>query len=143
MILDLQAESGEAAIRALHERLATTTNAILNAPRFLEEVHARMRLAPVCIAEDIALPHARTDCVSRLVLAVGRSAKPIPFDEEHRGVHLVFLIGTPKNAVTEYLRAVAALSRRLRNPGIRKQLLEASDETEFRALLSGGVTALR
>jgi mannitol/fructose-specific phosphotransferase system IIA component (Ntr-type) len=143
VLLDLQAESGEAAVRALHERLVSVSNAILSAPDFLDDVLARMREAPVCIAKDVALPHARTDAVSRLVLAVGRAKAPIPFDPAHPDVHLVFLIGTPKDAVKEYLQAVAMLSRVLRNPATKAGLRAAVDEAEFRTLLSGGVAAYR
>jgi mannitol/fructose-specific phosphotransferase system IIA component (Ntr-type) len=77
------------------------------------------------------------------VLAVGRAPAGIAFDAAHPRVQLVFLIGTPKNAVTEYLQAVAVLSRMLRNPATRAGLQSASDEAEFRALLSGGVAAYR
>ena len=102
-----------------------------------------MRLSPVCIADDIALPHARTNAVSRLVLAIGRTEGPLPFDSQHLGVRLIFLIGTPKRAVTEYLQAVSVLSRMLKNPATRAGLYAASDEAEFRALLSGGLAARR
>jgi mannitol/fructose-specific phosphotransferase system IIA component (Ntr-type) len=142
-MLDLQAESGESAVHALHGRLAAVSDAVVDAPQFLADVIARMRLSPVCIADDIALPHARTDAVSRMVLAVARTSGPVVFDPTHPGIRLVFLIGTPKSAVTEYLRVVAVLSRVLRNPATRSGLYAASDEAEFRALLSGGVAASR
>jgi mannitol/fructose-specific phosphotransferase system IIA component (Ntr-type) len=143
VMLDLQAASGEDAVRTLHGRLVAVSDAVVDAPQFLADVLARMLLSPVCIADDIALPHARTNAVSRMVLAIARAPGPIPFDPQHPGVRLVFLIGTPKNAVTEYLQAVAVLSRMLRNPVTRAGLYSASDEAEFRALLSGGVAAWR
>lgn len=143
MILDLEAGSGEAAVRSLHERLVAVSDAVVDAPQFLADLLARMRLAPVCIADDVALPHARTNAVSRMVLAVARAPHPISFDADHKGVKLMFLIGTPKSAVTEYLQAVAVLSRMLRNPATRAGLYAATNEAEFRALLSGGVAASR
>ena len=142
-MLDLEAETGEEAVRVLHERLASISDAVVDAPNFLRDLTLRMRLGPVCITDDIALPHARTNAVSRMVLAVGRSREPIPFDPLHPAVRLVFLIGTPKDAVTGYLQAVAVLSRRLRDPATRAGLHRATDEAEFRALLSGGVAARR
>lgn len=143
VMLDLQAETGEAAVRALHARLVTASDAIVDAAQFLADLLARMQVAPVCIAEDVALPHARTNAVARMVFAVGRAAQPIAFDAEHRQVRLVFLIGTPKAAVGEYLQAVAVLSRMLRHAPTRDGLHAAADESEFRALLSGGVAASR
>ena len=143
VVLDLEAETGEAAVRVLHERLAEIPGAVLDAPGFWTDLTARMRLGPVCIADDVALPHARTNAVSHLVLAVGRARHPIPFDADHPRVRLILLLGTPKDAVTGYLKAVASLSRLLRNPATREGLYSATDEAEFRALLSGGVAARR
>jgi mannitol/fructose-specific phosphotransferase system IIA component (Ntr-type) len=143
VMLDLQAESGEAAVRMLHQQLVILSDGVIDAPRLLAEVTSRMRLAPVCIADDIALPHARTNAVSRMVMAVGRARNPIPFDQLHPQIRLIFLIGTPQDQVTGYLQTVALLSRRLRDPATRAGLYGAGDEAEFRALLSGGVAARR
>ena len=143
VVLDLDAATGDVAVQALHARLAEVSDAVLDPPRLLRELRQRMVLAPVFIADDVALSHARTDAVSRMVIAVGRTRQPIPFDAAHPAVQLLFLIGTPKGAVTGYLQAVAALSRFLRTPGTRDGLYSATDETEFRALLSGGVAARR
>jgi mannitol/fructose-specific phosphotransferase system IIA component (Ntr-type) len=143
VMLELDAATGESAVRALHARLVATSDAITDPALFLRDLLQRMQLAPICIADDIALPHARTNAVSRLVLGVARVRNPVPFDATHPGVRLIFLIGTPKNAVTGYLQVVAALSRKLRNPATRAGLYSATDEAEFRALLSGGVAASR
>lgn len=143
VVLDLQARTGEEAVRALHQRLAFGSDAVVDPPRLLAGLLDRMALAPVCIASDVALPHARTDAVSRMVFAVGRSAEGIAFDAQHPGVRLVFLIGTPRNEMMGYLQAVAALSRVLRNPATRAGLFAAADAAEFRSLLSSGVASPR
>jgi mannitol/fructose-specific phosphotransferase system IIA component (Ntr-type) len=143
VVLDLEAKTGEAAVRVLYERLAAIPGVVNEPAKFLEDLKLRMRMGPVCIAQDIALPHARTNAVDRLVLAVGRATQPISFDAQHPAIRMVFLIGTPKDAVTGYLRAVAVLSRLLRNPTTKAGLYAATDEAEFRALLSGGVAASR
>ena len=70
------------------------------------------------------------------MLAVARTAGPVAFDAEHPRVRLVFLIGTPKAAVSEYLQTVAALSRMLKNATTRAALLGAPTEAEFRAVLA-------
>ena len=143
VVLDLEAETGEAAVRLLHGRLTEVSEAISNAADFLRDVFQRMKESPVGIADDVALPHARTNAVSRIVIGVGRTRNPVPFDAGHPAVRLIFLIGTPKNEVTGYLKVVASLSRVLRNPAIRAGLYSATNEAEFRALLSGGVAARR
>lgn len=135
-MLGLDAKSGEEAIQALHGRLSAAPGVVLDPARFLTDLLERARLASVCIADDIALPHARTTAVDRLVLAVARADRGISFDAGHPAVRLVFLVGTPKDALSEYLHMVAALSRLLRNPIARGALLAASDEADFRALLA-------
>jgi mannitol/fructose-specific phosphotransferase system IIA component (Ntr-type) len=143
VLFHLEAASGEEAVRALHERLVGTSDAVGDGPRFLADLLARMRLGPVCVADGVAMPHARTVALDRLVLAIGRAPAGIRFDAEHPRVGLIFLIGTPKNAVTEYLRAVSVFSRVLRNAVTRAALLTAPDEESFRALLAGGLLARR
>jgi mannitol/fructose-specific phosphotransferase system IIA component (Ntr-type) len=134
VLLDLRAGSREEAIRLLHAPLAKLP-AVRDADLFLHGLLERAQLASVCIAEDVALPHARTAAVDRVVFAVGRTAAGVAFDAEHPAVRLVFLIGTPKEAVTEYLRTVAALSRLLKTEGVRAGLLAARTEAEFRGWL--------
>jgi mannitol/fructose-specific phosphotransferase system IIA component (Ntr-type) len=136
--LDLPAESGEAVIRALHARLAKLP-VVTDAPGFLRDLLERAALSSVCIAADVAMPHARTAAVSGIVLAVGRAPVPVAFDAEHAGVRLVLLIGTPKKQVTEYLQLVAGLSRLLKNERVRAALLAAPTEAEFRAVLARGL----
>lgn len=136
LVLDLRVGSGEEAIRALHQRLRAATPEVKNADEFLKDLLERAALASVCIADEVALPHARTASVSRILLAVARTAAPVAFDAEHPGVRLVFLVGTPKAAVTEYLQLVAALSRLLRNKEVRDGLMAATTEAEFRAVLA-------
>jgi len=82
--------------------------------------------------------HARTAAVDRLVLAIGRAPGPLAFDAEHPAVRLVFFIGVPRQAVTEYLKLVAALSRLLKNEPVRAALLAAATEADFRAVLARG-----
>ncbi len=136
VVTDLRVTSGEEAIRALHQRLRAATPDVKDAAEFLKDLLARAAISSVCIAADVALPHARTAAVNRIVLAVARTAAPVAFDAEHPGVRLVFMIGTPKAAVAEYLQTVAALSRLLKNGDTRAALLAAPTEADFRAVLA-------
>jgi len=135
-VTDLRVNSGEEAIRALHQRLRAATPEVRDADLFMRDLLERAALSSVCIADDVALPHARTTAVGRIVLAVARTAEAVAFDAEHPRVRLVFLIGTPKAAVSEYLQTVAALSRMLKKATTRAALLGAPTEAEFRAVLA-------
>ncbi len=137
-MLNLVANSREAAITALHAQLAKSP-AVKDAPQFLVGLLERAMLAPVCIATDVALPHARTTAVERVVIGVARVAAPgVGFDAEHPAVRLIFMVGTPKQQVEEYLLSVAAITRLLKTEGVRAGLLAAKTEAEFTALLARG-----
>jgi mannitol/fructose-specific phosphotransferase system IIA component (Ntr-type) len=135
--LDVRATTGEEAIRALQVKLGAAGGAVMDQPKFLADLIERAHLASVCIAVDVALPHARTAAVSRIVLAVGRVVGEAAFDAEHPAVRLLFLVGTPKSAAGDYLQLVAAISRLLKNPAARAGLLAAKTEEEFRGCLAG------
>jgi len=135
LALALPATTGRDAVEVLHGCLGLAGGAIVDPPQMLADVIERMDVASVCIADDIAVPHARTAAVSRLVLGVGRTSGNVTFDQEHPRVRLVFLIGTPKAAVTEHLQLVAGLSRWLKNSATRAALIAAPGEAEFRTLL--------
>ena len=46
-------------------------------------------------------------------------------------MRLIFLIGTPKQMVTDYLRVVGNLARLLRQDDLRQRLLDAPDPASF------------
>lgn len=138
-MLDLKASSRDEALRSLHGEISRNP-AVTDAERFLQDLVERVMLSSVCIAPEVALPHARTGAVNRIVLGVARLAAPgVEFDLEHPRVRLMFMIGTPREQVGDYLKLVAALSRLLRNRDALAGLFASGTEGEFRAVLARGV----
>ena len=76
---------------------------VVNFNGFYEELLARDRLDTTCLGNGIALPHARTEHVKKIVMAVGRSDHEIPFDANGEAVRLFFVLGTPKTKPGDYL----------------------------------------
>lgn len=141
VLIDVAGNSRAVVLRTLHTALSAVPG-VNDGARFLRDLQERARVASVCIAADVALPHARTVAVDRIVLGVARLSEPgVAFDEEHPAVRLVFMIGTPRQQVEGYLKLVSALSRLLRKDGVRAGLLAAKTEAEFRAVLGSGVAA--
>ncbi|MCS7063574.1 MAG: PTS sugar transporter subunit IIA [Methylacidiphilales bacterium] len=104
---------------------------LLNFEGFYQELLARERVETTCIGNSIAFPHARTDHVKSLILAVGRSNEGILFENCNQIVRLIFVIGTPKRMTTEYLTVVGALARILKDPSNREALLKAEKPEDF------------
>ncbi len=125
--LSLQAASKEEAIEQIAQVAKGHPN-LLDFPAFCRAIYERETVASTSIGNGVAIPHARTDQVKDLLLVVGRLNQPVKFaPTDEVPVRLLFLIGTQKKLVTEYLRVVGMLARHLRNEEFRRKLLEAPD----------------
>ena len=109
---------------------------VTNFAGFYEELLARERIESTCLGNEIAFPHARTDSLKGMVLAVGRSTGGVWFENSSQNVKLIFVIGTPKRMVTDYLSVVGGLARLLKDATTREQLLSVQGVDEFIATLT-------
>src|SRR5438477_4441482 len=64
--------------------------------KFMAKVLEREQANPSVVEHAIVFPHARTELVSEIVLAAGRSRAGIPFGAEGQRARLIFLIGVPQ-----------------------------------------------
>lgn len=98
---------------------------------FYRELLKRERVDTTCLGNEVALPHARSEHVNEMVLAVGRSDKGVHFERAGEDVRLIFVLGTPKANVTDYLQVVSSLCRLLKEPAHRNALLAAETPEAF------------
>ena len=136
--LELAAKQKNAALHEVADLLAGSPS-VGNFDAFFREILERERISNTALGHDIAIPHARTDHCKDILIAIGRSPEGIDFGaKDGRPVRLIFLIGTPKAMVTEYLRVVGNLARLLRQDEIRQRLLEAPDAATFIQIINEG-----
>jgi mannitol/fructose-specific phosphotransferase system IIA component (Ntr-type) len=103
---------------------------VLNFDGFYAELLARDRLDTTSLGHGFAVPHARTDHVKQIVLAVGRSDSGIAF-EAGETVRMMFMLGTPKARPGDYLQVLSTLCRLLKDPANRQAFLEAPTPEAF------------
>ena len=94
-----------AAINEVAKLLETDPN-VANFQGFYNELLARERLDTTCLGNEVALPHARTEHVKQIVIAVGRSDAGVHFENSNQNVRLMFVLGTPKSNPGDYLMLV-------------------------------------
>ncbi len=133
--LSLQSTKRTAAINEV-ARLLETHPALTNYQSFYNELLARERLDATCVGNEIALPHARTEHVQEIVLAVGRSEGGIHFENGNQNVRLIFVLGTPKSNPTDYLIVVSTLCKILKDSANRAALLAAQTPQQFIELIT-------
>ena len=128
----------------LHLQNSKRTNAINEVARLLEnhpdvvnfqgfynELLARERLDTTCLGNEIALPHARTEHVRKIVIAVGRSDAGVHFENSNQNVRLMFVLGTPKSNPGDYLMLVGSLCRLIKEAPQREALFNAPTPEAF------------
>lgn len=131
--ITLQVQSTKRTL-ALNEvaRLLENHPQISNFQGFYNELLARERLDTTCLGNEIALPHARTEHVHQIVLAVGRSERGVVFENSgNQNVRLLFVLGTPKSNPTDYLTVVSTLCKILKDATNREALLGATTVEAF------------
>lgn len=139
----LNLQSGKRA-NALKEvaRLLETHPKVTNFQGFYQELLARERVDTTCLGNGIALPHARTEHVQTIVLAVGRSAEGVLFENGNQTVKLLFVLGTPKSNPTDYLMVVSSLCKILKEASNREALFNAETPEAFIQAITAAETRL-
>jgi nitrogen PTS system EIIA component len=86
----------------------------------------REKLGSTGVGDGVAIPHGKLKGAAGLVLAFGRSAKGVDFDAlDGKKSHLFFLLIAPEDAFGIHLKMLGRISRILKDPAVRKSLLEA------------------
>ena len=132
----LEAKTKPEVIRELAHRIGAELGA-LDEQRVAEILIERERLGSTGIQDGIAIPHGKVPGLERIVIACGRSPTGIEFDaHDAKPTHLFFVLLAPEFAAGQHLKALARLSRILKDAHFREKLLGAGDATEmYRAII--------
>ncbi len=102
----------------------------------LQILQERERLGSTGIGDGIAIPHGKFREARELVMVFGRSRRGVDFNAlDGRPVYLFFLLVAPDDAIGIHLKMLARISRILKNPAVRKALLEAPDAASIYAII--------
>ena len=88
-----------------------------------ETLLQREKLGSTGLGQGIAIPHGKIPSITRVYGLFARLAHPIAFDAvDDQPVDLVFLLLAPEHAGADHLKALAKISRLLRDPAIVEKL---------------------
>ncbi len=92
----------------------------------------REKLGSTGIGNGVAIPHGKLASLSQIVTGFGRSLEGVPFDsQDGNPAHLFFVLLAPENAASLHLKALARLSRLLKDVHFRNKLMEAKDADQI------------
>ncbi len=98
----------------------------------LNALRAREETMSTGIGFGIAIPHASSDKVSKVVACFGRSSAGIEFESlDNQPVRFVVLFVVPKDQFQTHLRTLAAIAKFLNDRGVREKLGEAKTGAEI------------
>ncbi|MBN9533021.1 MAG: PTS IIA-like nitrogen regulatory protein PtsN [Alphaproteobacteria bacterium] len=105
--------------------------------RIFETLMERERLGSTGVGQGIAIPHGRLAGLKRIVGLFARLETPVAYDAvDNQPVDLVFLLLAPESAGADHLKALARVSRLLRNQAVCEKLRAATKAEALYAILT-------
>ncbi len=103
----------------------------------IDALMERENLGPTGVGHGIALPHARLEVVDQVCGIFLRLEKPIDFDAvDRQPVDLVFALLAPESAGVEHLKALALVSRTMRDADMQAKLRANADASTLHTILT-------
>ena len=136
----LKAKTKKQALQELAHRAAKFTG--LDARDVLDTLLQRERLGSTGLGRGIAIPHGRVPMLKRIVSVFARLEEPIDFEAlDDEPVDLIFLLLAPEHAGADHLKALARISRLLREPSSIERLRASKDRAAIYSVLTQSAVA--
>ena len=113
-------------------QVLVATGNVASAPAAVQVLQEREKLGSTGIGEGIAIPHGKLKELDQVVAVFGRSTGGVEFDSmDGAPVHLFFLLMAPENSASTHLKALARISRLLKDRSFREELLQAASRDDL------------
>ena len=101
-------------------------NKLINKEELIEVLLEREQLGSTGIGDGIAIPHGKLKNIGALLASFGKSIDGVDFDSmDGKPTHLFFLLVAPENSAGIHLKALARISRLLKDSSFKQDLMEA------------------
>ena len=128
--VSLEAEDKVAALRAI-ARLFAKTETTLGEDDVLRVLQAREQLASTGVGSGVAIPHGRIGAVDKMLGALAISRRGVSFESiDGEPARIFMAVLAPERHTGDHLKALARISRLLRDAAVRQRLLAAADEAQ-------------
>jgi len=135
IVADLKATGKDAALSELTDALLVVAPS-LRRDEVLQVLQERERLGSTGIGDGVAIPHGKLKGMPELMLAFGRSTSGVDFESmDGQPAHLFFLLLAPEESVGVHLKALARISKLLKDAEVRQKMLDATDSEQIYALI--------
>ncbi len=128
--LGLESQRKDEVIEELVELLVESCN-VSDADTILDAVLSREREGSTGLEKGVAIPHAKSDAVSKLCIAIGISKDGIDFEAlDGKPSQLFFLMVAPTSESGPHVQAIAKIVKMIKIDRFRSKLLKAQQPQE-------------
>ena len=112
-------------------------NFIQNDQALFETLMEREKLGSTGIGENIAIPHGKSDEVTKIITVLARSKNGVEFESlDQKPVHFVCMVIAPAHSTGQHLKVLARVSRIFKNQGLREEILQAESSDAIYSILT-------
>lgn len=139
ILTDIRATKKEEVIKELVDALISTDEIEKRCRnKLIDALMTRESLGSTAIGQGIAIPHAKSDCVDKLIAAFGLSKKGVDFDSlDAEPAYIFFLLVAPQDSAGPHLKALARISRLLKDKYFRDSLRACTDDKSILKIIAG------
>ncbi len=124
-VMFLTAENRKETIHQLVQK-AQDSGYVEDATEFEEAIFERESIMSTGMGLSVAVPHAKLGSVKEFFIMLGILRQDVEWHAlDQKPVRIVFMIGGPSDQQKQYLTILSKLMLVIKNPAIRKSLLEA------------------
>jgi PTS system nitrogen regulatory IIA component len=134
-MVDLKGETKEEIIAELVDSLAVG-EVITDRDKVLQAVLEREKIMSTGIGDGIAIPHGKSDAVLKLAAALGTQKRGVDFEAlDGEPAYVFFVLVSPANVSGPHIKALARISRLLKNDAFKKKLIAAGSANELISII--------
>jgi PTS system nitrogen regulatory IIA component len=140
VIANLKVTSKKQALQELSKKFAAAIGR--DEREIFDLLLERERLGTTGVGDGIAIPHGKLASLDQLYGMFARLERPVNFESiDERPVDLIFLLLAPESAGADHLKALARISRLLRDKKICEKLRGSDTPEALYALLTEQTTS--
>lgn len=135
-IVGLKGETKDEIVEELVDSLEVGA-ALTDRAKVLQAVLEREKIMSTGIGDGIAIPHGKSDAVIELTAALGIHKRGIDFEAlDGEPAYVFFLLVSPANVSGPHIKALARISRMLKNDSFKKRLIEADSAEQILGIIA-------
>ena len=140
VLVSVRATSKKQALQELAKHAAQATG--LPERQVFDVLLERERLGTTGVGRGIAIPHGKLEELDKLCGVFATLDQPVDFDSvDDQPVDLLFLLLAPESAGAEHLKALARISRLMRDAALCERIRDASGPAELYKMLTARTTS--